>query len=145
MWDRDIRIMPGRHRSCIPGTNHQVLRHAGGRLGCRRGVFSLWASDTLFAACVVCGKCNRADWPAMGNHFPGKNALAKFDALLAMLLPRSPALAMLRKDTLAVSTIIIVMVNIPMLWRILSCICVIRRYSGHWSFFRIERLRECKP
>jgi hypothetical protein len=57
-----------------------------------------------------------------GKSLSGKKciSLAKFDALLAMLLPRSPALAMLRKETLAVSTIIIVMVNLSMLWRILS-------------------------
>ena len=62
----------------------------------------------------------------MGNYFSRAGILAKLYALLATLLPASPALAMPRLNGLPVMAIVMVMINVAVLGRVFRRICVIR-------------------
>ena len=74
---------------------------------------------------------NYADRHVLGNNFSGESVLAKFDALLATLLPARPALAMPSLDGLSVTAIVMVVINVAVLGRVFRRICMIRVYLCH--------------
>jgi hypothetical protein len=54
----------------------------------------------------------------MGSSFPKTTGLAEFDAILAAFFPASSTLAMFEQDFIALWAVVMVVIHVPMLWRI---------------------------
>ena len=69
----------------------------------------------------------------MGSRFPKTTGLAEFDAILAAFFPASSTLAMFEQDFIALWAVVMVVIHVPMLWRIFQRVCVVWTYLSHLS------------
>ena len=97
----------------------------------RRGLPRFRAANPLVAAGVGRAGRQRADWATLGDHVPPQTGLAEPDALAAALLTARSRFAVLRLDAPAVPAVVMVMVDVPMLGRILRRVGMVRLYFCH--------------
>src|SRR2546425_6768916 len=91
--------------------------------------------DRPFGVSVVCARRKRANRPRMGSRIEETAMLAEPNALFAAQLVSCSAFAMARQDALPVRAVVVIVIDVPMLGRILSGVCVVRRHLRHRESF----------
>lgn len=106
----------------------------------RRGNLShLRTADSLAAAGVGYPRCERTNRAALGNHVPLSANLAKLDADLTAGLTPCPAFTVPGLDVLPVVTIVVIVIDVPVLGRVFR-----RAGMIGWDFHN-DLLLFCSP